>query len=488
MSIKGMRTESLKRVAAAVAAAVMTASTVTGCSSSTDYSMTANGKKINAGVYINFILNEMTNQMYTMYYSGEIKEISEIFDKQVEGKDFITYIKDKALDDTKEYAAVQAKFDELGLSLSDEDVSVLENGVSNAWSTQKDFYEYEGVSRESIKMCSEVSYMKDVLFDHFYAKDGTDAVSDEDIVKYVNDNYLRYKLVTISKSDATDEETRNKENEELKALWEGYISEAGSLDFAGFDQIIDEYAAYQEQKKAEEEAAAAADDSSDELSAEELDGSEQVIDVDVPAAEAANEESSESAEVTTTAATEAPAGTAAETEAPAETTPAETSAPEETTTAAETAAPEETTSAAETTPELISPAPDAETAEEEEADPYKNEMVANFTQYTDSTSQYYTENYANLLTAMKQTGVGKVGSLETDDYYYVFMCSDIAERTDYAPDHHDTIVHEMKDTEFDGLVKGWIEAASIVVNEKAIKRYTVREVYDRQEEYASKQR
>ena len=251
MSIKGMKKDRMKRAAAAAAAAVIAASSVTGCSSSTDYSLTANGKKVNAGVYINYILNEMTTQMYQMYYTGEIQDISECFTKQVEGQDFITYVKDKALESTKEFAAVQAKFDELGLSLSSEDTESIETSISNAWNTQKDFYEYQGVSRESLKQCSELSYKKTALFDHFYSADGTEAVTDETIQQYVNDNYIRYKIVAIPKSTETEEEAKNKENEELKALWEQYIKEAEELDFAGFDKVIGEYDEYKKQKTEE---------------------------------------------------------------------------------------------------------------------------------------------------------------------------------------------------------------------------------------------
>ena len=500
MIINGMKMDRMKRAAAAAVAALVAAASVTGCASSTDYSLTANGKKVNAGVYINFILSEMSNQMYQMYYSGEITKMEDCFEKQVDGKDFTAYVKDKALDNTKEFAAIAAKFDELGLSLSEDDAKTIETSVSNAWSSQKDYYELEGISRESLKMCSELSYKKNAIFDHYYSENGVEAVSKDQIQQYVNDNYVRYKLLTIPKSSETDEEAKNKENEELKKLWEQYASEAESLDFAGFDKIFDEYDAYKEQKKAEKEAAEKATAETetvpaDELKPEDLDGSEQVIDVDVPPAEAAADEKAETAEVTKAPADE---------DKPAETTtPAESKAPEtseETTAAAETSAPEESAPDAEgtkageaETPELISPAPADSSSEgesapeaEEEKDPYANETVTNYTEAVDTTGEYYTETYGKLLEEIKKTEYGKVGKHENNDCYYLFIPADVSERTDYTEDHHDTLLHKMKDAEFDGLVKGWIDAASIVVNDKAVKRYTVKEAYDRQLEYTSK--
>ena len=573
---------SMKRAVAVLAAAVMTAASVTGCSSSTDYSMTANGKKVNAGVYINFILNEMTNQMYTMYYSGEITEMKECLDKQVDGVDFRTYVKDKALEQTKEFVAVQTKFDELGLTLSEDDVSQIEDSISSTWGSQKEFYELEGVSRESLKMCFEHSYKKEAIFDHYYMEGGETPVTDDDVNKYISDNYIRYKLVTIPKSTNEDAEQAKTENEEYKNLWEQYIAEAEELDFAGFDKIISEYDEYSAAKQAEEQAALEAAQSeegtedgtsldlgglldrdetasaADGEAAESTDGaesaaessaesaaesaaeaenteeqkaadsaaeektSESVVEGEVSKAEAGAEQSA--AEETVTAeeskadeskaeesaveerkAEESKADESAAEESKAEESKADESAAEESkaeeSKADESAAEESKSdesadesktdeSAADESAEDASTDTDS-TADgeeaEEEPDPYANETIVNFTESTDKNYDYYNEDYAALLTEIKGAEYGKVGKYENDNYYYIFMSADVSERTDYAEENHEDIIHKMKDDEFDGMLKGWIEACSIVVNDKAIKRYTVQEIYDRQEEYATKQ-
>ena len=517
-------TFSMKRASAAIAAAVMAAASVTGCSSSTDYSMTAGGNKVNAGVYINYILNEMSSQMYQLYYSGEITDMKECLDKEIEGENFKTYVKNKALESTKEFAAVQAKFDELGLTLSEDDVQQIEDSVSSAWSSQEDFYKLEGVSRESLKMCYEHTYKKEAIFDHYYMEGGTEPVSDDDVNKFVADNYIRYKLVTIPKSTNEDEEAAKTENEELKTLWEGYIADAESLDFAGFDEIITKYNDYKEAKAAEESESAESTDGTADISGDDLNVVTDESAAEEPAAEESAAETEEAAE-TTAAAEKAPAeesaGSVVEGEVSAAEAGAEESAAEETVEAEESAvetseaesaesAAEETTaedsseaeSAAEeadgtesTAEETADDSASEETAdgealtaeEEEEPDPYANETVINFTESTDTNYDYYDENYAALLTEIKNAEVGKAKSYENDNNYYIFVRADVSERTDYVTDHHEDLIHKMKDDEFDGLVKGWIEACSIVVNEKAVKRYTVQEVYDRQEEYAAKQ-
>ena len=98
----------MKRAAAALCAAVLAASMLAGCSQ-TDYSMTVSGEKINAGVYINFLLTEMTNQMSTLYYAQKISDPSEALTQNIDGKSFKTYVKEEAIKKTKECGLCRGK-------------------------------------------------------------------------------------------------------------------------------------------------------------------------------------------------------------------------------------------------------------------------------------------------------------------------------------------------------------------------------------------
>lgn len=497
-----MERSTVKRAAAMAAAVSVAISSMAGCSSSTDYSITANSSKVNAGVYINYILNEMSNQMYTMYYSGEISDPKECLEKDIDGTDFKTYVKDKALESTKEFAAVRAKFEELGLELSEEDTQTIQNSVSSAWSSSKDYYEYEGISKESLTQCYEISYMRSAIFDSFYGEGGTEEVTTDDVQNYLNENYIRYKILNIPKSSEEDEDAAAAENEELKALWEQYLNEAEDLDFTSFDTVIDEYNAYKEEKAAEEAAAEEAEES-DDTTLDLGDG----VEVGVEDLGTVDEESTED-----TVSEEETAVSAEAEELEAEAPAADTE--EETVTAEEDTAEDDSTSgesadAEDTDSETADDADDYENAgddidedidddaitldladaeeTEEEPDPYANERIVNYTENTDTSDEYYDEDYAAMLTAIKDAEDGKATSYENDNYYMIFVSAPISERTDYTEDNKETLVQEIKGDEFDELVKSWVDAMSIVVNDKAIKRYTVQEVYDRQEKYYAEQ-
>lgn len=494
-----------KRTAAIVAAVCVTVSSMASCSSSTDYSITANDTKINAGVYINYILNEMSNQMYSMYYSGEITDPAECLDKDIDGKDFKTYVKDKALESTREFAAIQAKFDELGLKLSDEDAQAVKDSVSSAWSSQGDYYEYEGISKESLTQCNELSYKRTAIFNSMYGEGGTDEVTADELQNFVNENYIRYKIINISKSSETDEEAAKAENEEAKALWEEYLEKGKDLDFASFDTLIDEYSEYQAQKQAEEEAAESetADTSSDaSVTVDDEDLELNIEDLGENTDESAADDTAGSAEDTE----ESTADSTEETAVSGEMEEAQADAPQADTESEDVAADEsvaeseadesessdgsvEESDTDDSTAEDESADTDTESTDEteEETDPYVNERVINYTDNTNKDDEYYDEEFAATLTAVKEAEVGKVSSYENDSYYIIFVSAPISERTEYVDENKDSLLQEIKGDEFDELVKSWVEAMSIVVNDKAVKRYTVQEVYDRQEEYYSKE-
>ena len=488
----------MKRAAAALCAAVLAASMLAGCSQ-TDYSMTVSGEKINAGVYINFLLTEMTNQMYTLYYAQKISDPSEALTQNIDGKSFKTYVKEEAIKKTKEFAAINAKFDELGLKLTKDQKAEIKDQVESSWEQSKDFYEVEGISKESLKIVTEMTYKRQAVFDHYYETDGETPVTDEDIQNYLNENYIRFKQIAFSKSFAAEGEDVEAENAEIKAKAESYLEQAKSVDFEGFDELIKQYKEEQEAEKAAEEEAGAEGEETAEAPADTTESAAEET-----AESAAEEETEESASDESLAEVEdtvsqAEAEAEAEKEkeevkAPEEEASAETSADEEA--PAETEAADEEAETAETSEETEDSAEvedlssdtdvslDDITGAEAEED---NEIIADYTYSQDKTSDTYDEAYANRLTAVKNAKMGEATFYEDDTAYYVFMSADIADKPEYAKENHAVLISDMKEDEFQGLIDSWVEAMDIKMNSKAVKRYSVQEVYDRQEEYYSKQ-
>lgn len=424
-----------KKITAALTAALLCTASLTACSD-TSYVMTAGDSKINAGIYIYNELTEMSYQMTMMYYQKGIKK--DYFDQKVDGKAFDEYLSDYALTATKEYAAVVDKFNELGLTLSDEDIKSINDSISSTWDSQGEFYESEGISKESVKLALKGSKMREELFDHYYAEGGEEAVSDDEMVKYLDDNYLRYKSISFAKtkastdssSSATDSSTDSADavNEEAKAKRDEFLEKAQGVSFDDFDSIIDEYNDYVASKKAADSSSATDSDSSASDSSTTSDDTSSVAESDTSS-----------------------------------------TASDDTSSVSDSTAASDTDSSADS-----SSAPD----------PYANEKMANYGEMDDS--QKDTTN-GKILKEVSGMSTDVATAYEDDNAYYILIKGDVKDRdTEYAKDNHEDLLKEMKSDEFQKKLTSWVEKLDIKVNNKAIKRYTPKVVYDKQTEYYSK--
>lgn len=430
-----------KKITAALTAALLCTASLTACSD-TSYVMTAGDSKINAGIYIYNELTEMSYQMTMMYYQNGIKK--DYFDQKVDGKAFDEYLSDYALTATKEYAAVVDKFNELGLTLSDEDIKSINNSISSTWDSQGEFYESEGISKESVKLALKGSKMREELFDYYYAEGGKEAVSDDEMVKYLDDNYLRYKSISFAKttastdssSSATDSSTDSADaaNEEAKAKRDEFLEKAQGVSFDDFDSIIDEYNDYVASKKAKDSSSAADSDSSSAAdSSTASDDTSSVSDIDTSST-----------------------------------------------------ASDDTSSVSDSTAESSSTVDSNSSTDSSssEPDPYANEKMMNYGAMDDS--QKDTTN-GKILKEVSGMSTDVATAYEDDNAYYILIKGDIKDRdTEYAKDKHEDLLKEMKSDEFQEKLTSWVEKLDIKVNNKAIKRYTPKVVYDKQTEYYSK--
>ena len=427
-----------KKITAALTAALLCTASLTACSD-TSYVMTAGDSKINAGIYIYNELTEMSYQMTMMYYQNGIKK--DYFDQKVDGKAFDEYLSDYALTATKEYAAVVDKFNELGLTLSDEDIKSINDSISSTWDSQGEFYESEGISKESVKLALKGSKMREELFDYYYAEGGEEAVSDDEMVKYLDDNYLRYKSISFAKtkastdssSSATDSSTDSAAaaNEEAKAKRDEFLEKAQGVSFDDFDSIIDEYNDYVASKKSS--SAADSDSSSAADSSTASDDTSSVSDIDTSST-----------------------------------------------------ASDDTSSVSDSTAESSSTVDSNSSTDSSssEPDPYANEKMMNYGAMDDS--QKDTTN-GKILKEVSGMSTDVATAYEDDNAYYILIKGDIKDRdTEYAKDNHEDLLKEMKSDEFQKKLTSWVEKLDIKVNNKAIKRYTPKVVYDKQTEYYSK--
>lgn len=421
----------LKKFAAVCAAAVMSLS-LASCSD-TSYVMSAGGNDVKAGVYIYNMVNEMYSQMTMMYYTNGVTD--KYMDQKVDGKSFSDYLSEKAMQSTKEYTAITAKFNELKLKLDDEQVKSTNKSINDNWQSQKDMYENVGVSKESIKNVQKEALMKQALFDHFYAEGGEQAVSDDELKKYIDENFLRYKQVAIAKSQNTDKDAAKKEDEESQKLLEGYLKDNKDISFEDFDKIIDEYNDYltkkSEEQNADSNSSADSDSVADDSAVDSDSSSDTSSEIDESSSDSENDVDSS---------------------------------------------------------EISDDSADSNTdseQSEENSDPYPNENIVNYDTFDDAALK---ENSGKRITEIKNHKDDEIFFYKDDDGYFLFIKTPIKDRTEtYLEENHDTVLQQNKSKDFDKMIASWIEKANITTNDKAIKRYTPQIIYDKYMEKAQNQ-
>lgn len=239
----------VKKIAAAVLAVVL-AATLCGCDKG--YLMKVDGMDIRNGVYLQ--LMDSAYSMAETAYENEKSANTEtgeagdgdtsgseeipITERTIEGKTGSQWIKDETMNSVKRFVAIQRKCDELGITLTDDELNAINVDVNSTWesenmyvqylygfNTMGEYYESRGIALESVVEINRVNELQNKLFLHFYQKGGEFEVPESEIDSYLKDTYCAVKFLSLSYTDAsgallvTDEE-KNAVKEKAKAYAE----------------------------------------------------------------------------------------------------------------------------------------------------------------------------------------------------------------------------------------------------------------------------
>lgn len=228
----------IKKLSAGAVAAVMMVS-FASCSDTT-WVYKTDKTTLKSGVYIAMLGNAYMSA-FSQVYSTTNGEFDDIWDQTIEEKDAETYIKDTALETVKEYLAVNDKFTELGLELSEEDSSGMDSAVDSMLSYFSSYLDFEesGASKSSFKEYYMVSTKESKIFDYYYGKGGIEEVKDKELKKYYYKNYRAANLISISTADSDGNTVSDKELSKLKKQAKGYQSRLKNGE--SMSKIIKEY-------------------------------------------------------------------------------------------------------------------------------------------------------------------------------------------------------------------------------------------------------
>lgn len=452
-----------KITAVAAAAAVM--SSMTACGENTTWGATIDGSDIPAGIFIYYLqsayysaqskLNEENSASSDAIASADgTTTTAAVFSSQIDGKDAKTWIYDEATKSMQEYAAIEAKFTELGLTITADEKDAAKVYCDQIWDYAGEYYTKMGISEKSYTSLYLNSQKRDKVFKTIYSEGGEYAVSDDEIKTYLDENYAMINYIAMELKDGSGNLLKSDGKAEMMSMAESYVERYKNGE--DFDALNAEYTAYYDNLKAaaaEEAANAAADEAETETSTAEVTPSD---------AEAALEDNAD--EITDSAETEEDA-----TEAPTE----DTAEAEET---ADTA--EETAEADSTTTEEAAETTETSTdASAEETSDSGEQISSNKTVIEKSGTTPDSAVVSKVFDEMQKGDIQIIESSDSETYYIVLKM-DVLETDEYFLSAKDSLLYEMKSEDFDALITQWTEAQNVVKNQDAYKRYDPKKLFD----------
>ena len=411
------RLKRLMKITAAVTALGVSLS-LASCNQDTTWTYrTEDGKyEVTSGMYVG-----MSISAYNEGYSqSDVDTSQSLYDQQIGSVNGLTWVQQEVDNLAKKYLAVESKFDEYGLSFTEDEQSYIDSYIQYYWSYIGESYEDEGCGEESYTKLATNSFKESQLFYHIYGEGGEREVTEDELRTLFNEQYAHVNVFNV---DASDDE-----GEPL----EGHAMELKEEEVAGLieqlDAGIDLETVKADYQASQEEADSSSEESSESTTAESSAVSEEISTEDpdessITSEDTTSEESSESSAVS------------------------EDTASEE---SSESSAVSEETSSAESD--------DASSDEEDDSDT---------SVYINADSTSYPEE---LVSTLMDASAGEYGSYNDEDgtiYVWIRLEND----DEGFETYRNAILQNEKWDEFTQYEQDWVNGMTFVENDPAIRKH-----------------
>ncbi len=420
-----------------IASAMIVSCAGCGTGKSTAYALTVDGYQVKAGIYIYYqysAFQEAKNLAAKANEKLDVNDEKALKKAKIDGKDFLQWVEDKATISCAEHVAAIKKFDEMKLTLDEDDIEAIETNAESYYDENPEMFEDNGIGEESLKDIMANTYKVQKIFESLYGEDGTEGVKNEDIKNFYIENNARVKYIGLDLHDSQGNDLDETGKKEIKDMADDFLKRAKNADST--EKMLDEFDVMQEEydKYVADKAAEAA-------------GEETTEAVTEAATEATTEATT--TEITT-------ASTVSDNNETDVTTAKEVSSSETTTTSVS-----ESTNEAETTTK-----------------PYANETIIPVVTTNENTKEEevkYTPSKTFYDWVYDKAKTGSPEIVEDEDTLYVAVRLDITERmTDddlWSEQSIDNTRFDMFSDDLQDKLDEWVSGYSIDKNKKAYKRY-----------------
>ena len=205
----------------------MTAAGV-GCTagSGTAYAMTIDGVQVNAGIYIYYSYAsymELTQTLQSENSELDVSDKDVVKEQKMDGVSSEEWIKNKALEYCQRYVAIEKKFEELDLSLTEEENKEISSTIDSFCDTNGELYEKNGIAKSSVQSVLENTYMTNDVFLYYYGLDGEEGTTEDDLKQYYEENNARVRYIKFNLTDGNGEALDDAGKKDMKAKVEDYL-------------------------------------------------------------------------------------------------------------------------------------------------------------------------------------------------------------------------------------------------------------------------
>jgi hypothetical protein len=196
--------KTIKRLAAALFVAVMILS-FASCKE-TSYAATYAGEEISSGIYSCFVLDAYSDAQSNGYIKGG-ESLKDMTIDALDGMKVTEYIENLAKENTQRYIAVLAKFNDVGFKLEGEEYQQNVELAKQNYAAKKDVFSANGIGEDSfVKVLADHSTRVSMLFNAKYGEEGTDPVSDEELITYLEENFAKVNFIYFIAVDPDSQE------------------------------------------------------------------------------------------------------------------------------------------------------------------------------------------------------------------------------------------------------------------------------------------
>lgn len=185
-----------------------------GCHKKNEVAVTIDGLEFTSAYYMNALMLADSEAKKLVDESLDSEETDvDYLSQKVEDKKFEVWVKDRAIEYLKEIAAYKFLCEKADLKVDDETVTSIKSSADEYWDYEynnvklyKNFYESNGIGKETYIDFMIDGHYADIYFEHLYGEDGEKAVSQDEITTKLSENYIAANILDVTFSEETDDE------------------------------------------------------------------------------------------------------------------------------------------------------------------------------------------------------------------------------------------------------------------------------------------